>query len=342
MDLKTFYNDLKSEKDRLDSGVNNVIQTPLNTKLGSAEWKRKASDCAKELSNDCAKHIILDIYCRVIPFDNDFVQGNQGMMKADIDNMLASKGMSATQYLQSCANNTKAPMCEYVLKMCNLIGNQYLEKAKEKLKDANEKGLNIPNPEKPDIETDEEVSNQLVDIKDDPSYQTVMDKLKEQTESQIIEDITKILTDKKKDKDMAFNPKGATATTESTTFIAMDSIQSRFMKENVDCTPIMDDIMGLAIRESTLNIIDECFKMPKSDIASFKSNMKYYKGSVITESAISSLIEAAKSTEEVEKVVNDADKKKNEEIDSKLKASDIVNAEKETKKQTRLEREEGL
>lgn len=343
-DLKTFYDDLKSEKDRLDGEVTPVVHTaPISTRLGAAEWKMKANDCAKQLTDDCVKHIIVDMYCRILPFDHDFIHGHKGMMKADVDGMLANKGMTATQYLQSCANNTKAPMCEYVLNMCKLIGKQFLEAANEKFKEANEKGLDIPSPESPDVETDEQISSQLVDVKEDPSYSYFMKNLEDATKARIVEDISKVLNDKKQDKDMAFNPKGTDTTAmESTTGTAINYIQTRLIKENVDCDSVMDDMMGLAIRESTLNIMDECFRFPKSDYASFKSRMRYYKGNVITESAITSLIESAKSTEEVEKVVNDADEKKNKEIDSKLNASDVVNAEKEKRKPTRLESEEGL
>lgn len=342
MDLKNFYNNLKNEKDKLDSGIKTIIPSaPINTPAGSMEWKRSANDCAKQLTDNCRKHIILDMYCKILPLDDDYIQGNIGTMKADIDTMLINKGMTATQYLQSCADNTKSPLCEYVLKMTDLIGKQYLEEANEKLEDAKLNDINLQKPEVPDHETDEQITSSLVDIEDDISYQTVMDKLEQQTKNTIVEQISKLLTDKKQSKDMEFDLKNGKSD-ESTMESAVNYIQSRLMKENVNSNNIMDDVMGLAIREATINILNECFQQPKTDVTSFKSRIKFGKGNVITESAISSLIETAKSTEEVDKIINDADEKKKKDIDNKLNASDVVNAEEEKKKQTRLEREEGL
>lgn len=337
-DLKTFYDDLKSEKNRLDRGNAPVVHTnPINTRLGALEWRKKATDVAQDLSNDCAKHIICDIYCKILPFDDDYKCGHQGMIKQDVDDMLASKGMTGTQYLQSCANATGAPTCEYVLNMTNLIGKQFLEEANDDLKEANDKNIDIPSPTKPDVETDQQIQTQLIDIQEDPNYSTFIDKLKKKTVDKIVSDVSKLITDKKHDKDMAFDPKTSEdAAMESVTAIALNSIQQVFMKESVNSDPVFEDILGLAIRESTLNMMNECFKQSQTDMKSFKSRMRFGNGVVITESAISALMEEAKkSPEEVDKVVNDADKRKNDEIDSKLKASDVVNAGDEKEKESK-------
>lgn len=335
MDLTKFYDDLKSELNNDDTkpAVVGGPVAPLSSPAGQASWKAHCNSEANGLIDKCRKHILLDIYCKIIPLDADFVNGNMGMMKNDIDSMLASKGMSATQYFQSCSNNTnKAPLVEFVLWSTNQIGKKFLEDTNEKLKDAQENGLDVPVPDAPDTD-DDDVRDQLVDIKDDPEYKTFVDRIKENTEKQIVEDVTKIITDKKEEKKMAFDPKPAAdieAEMESTTSQALHYLQKHLMMESVEGD--MDEMMGLAIRESTMNIIDSVFMQPGSDYKSFTSRLRGHKGVVCNESAISYLVEAAKSAEEVEQVVDGAKKEMDDKIDQNLKASEVVNAEKEKDK----------
>lgn len=329
MDLTKFYDDLKSE---LDNDTKPTVAVggpiaPLNSPVGQSEWKAHCNSEANGLIDKCRKHILLDIYCKIIPLDADFVKGNMGMMKSDIDSMLDNKGMTATQYFKSCSTNTnKAPLVEFVLWATNQIGKQFLEEAEEKLKDAKENDLDVPAPDAPDTDADN-VNDQLVDITDDPEYKTFIDRLKENTERKIVEDVTKIITDKKEEKKMSFNPKPVAdieAEMESTTSQALHYLQKYLMKESVDAD--MDDLMGLAIRESTMNVIDSVFNQPGSDYKSFVSRLRNHNGVVVNESAVSYLIEAAKTPEEVNQVVNGAKKEMDDKIDKNLKASEVVDA----------------
>lgn len=331
MDLTKFYDDLKSE---LDNGRSPVAAGPaLSTPTGELSWRTKANQASQKLSDDCRKHILLDIYCKVIPLDADYVQNNMGVLKGDIDNMLAGKGMTATQYFKSCSDATKAPLVEFVIRTTNNIGKQFLEEANEDLKDAKDNNIDVPAPDAPDIDEDENVTNQLVDIKDDPEYQTFIDILKEKTIKKIVKDVSEIINDKKEDNAMAFDPKPVSERvemTESTTSVALQYLQKKMITEGVDISgELLDDMMGMAIRESTLNMIDSMFKLPGSDFKSYNSRIKFNKGIVVNESAANYFIEAAnegKSPEEVNKVVDGAKKEMDDKIDQNLKASEVINA----------------
>ena len=72
-----------------------------------------------------------------------------------------------------------------------------MEEAKEELKDAQENGEDVVAPTTPDPETDDEIQNQLVDIKDDTEYDSFVDTLKKKTIDKIVSDVTKIINDKK-------------------------------------------------------------------------------------------------------------------------------------------------
>lgn len=337
MDLTKYYDDLKSE---LDNGISPTSSGPsLSTASGEEIWKNKAFRASQELSDKCRKHILVDIYCKIIPLDGDYVANNQGVMKGDIDNMLTSKGMTATQYFKSCSEQTKAPLVEFVIRSTDNIGKQFLEEANETLKDAQENKMDVPTPEVPDIDEDENVKNQLIDIKQDPEYEAFMNKLQEETGNKIVGDITKLLLDKKKDKELSFDPKPVSERVEemeSSTSIGLEYLQKKMIVEGVEAgDELFDEMMGMAIRESTLNIIDSVFKQPNSDFKSFNTMIRRNKGIVINEAASSYFIEAAKSAAEVEKVIDDANKGKDQSIDSKLTASEVVNAAEEKGKENK-------
>jgi hypothetical protein len=330
MDLTTFYDDLKSRHDE-DNTQPTFNTVPVNTPMAVNKWKHHAHQQADKLVDDCRKHLLVDIYCKIIPIDDDYVDGHHRDMCHDVDAMLKAKGMTPTQYFKSCSQTTnKAPLVEFVLWSTDQIGKSFYEKQEEKLKDAQEKDIEIPEEDAPNIDEDEDVNNQLIDVKNDPEYTTFIDKLKEKTVNKIVSDISKIINDKKEEKKMAFEPKDE-AEMESATSVSFDYLQKHMMKESVDCSSMTEDMLGYAIRESTLNMIDQVFRQPYSDLKSFSSRIHLNKGTVINESAVNYFIEACKSSEEVNKVVDDAKKDMNEKIDQNLKASDIVNADDENK-----------
>lgn len=301
-ELTQFYDTLKSN---LDSST--VPNTPSMIKVGSFKdfdhpgaemFRRKAIRCRDELEDKCAKHIIIDLYCRILPLDQNYIDSNHGRMCQDVTSMLDNKGMTASQYLTSCSEKTKAPLLEFVQRSIKNIGKAYMEEANEELKTAQETDGEVVAPTTPDPETDEDIQNQLVDIKDDIEYDSFVDTLKKKTIDKIVADVSKIINDKKEEQDMTFDPNpeatisDAEAATESTLSVGINYLQSKLMKENVEVTDVMNEqMMGLAIREATLNQLDCVFKQPYSDFKSFASAIRFNKGVLINESAVNYFIE---------------------------------------------------
>lgn len=301
MPLTQFYDELKSKVYSNNPSSDNLIDvgndsTPIESP-GSIRWRAKANQACRELKDNCCKHIVLDIYCKILPFDNDYVQGNMGQMKSDIDNMLSDKKLSGTEYLKSCQESTNAPLLDFINRSIEQIGRSFLEASEEKLKDAKEKDIKIPDPDTPSVD-DEEVSNQLVDIKQDPEYENFIDKLKKKTIDKIVSDVSKIITTKKEENNMSFDPKPIAdekLETESAVSIGLDYIQKRLLKENANITnpTLEDEMMGLCIREATLNQMDTVFNLPNSNLRNFSTKIRLNKGVLINESAIQYFIENA-------------------------------------------------
>lgn len=302
--LTRFYDDLKTKLDQ-DDRRGNVMRVGGSGRGGLAinpeaiAWRNKAVVERDRLKDDCAKHIILDIYCKILPLDDDYKCGHHGKMKDDVDSMLVTKGMTPTQYLKSCYDETKAPLLEFVIRSVDNIGKNFMEEADKKLKDAQENDMAIPEP-KADSPEDEEIANQLVDIKDDNEYESFIDKLKKKTVDKIVSDVSKIISSKKEEKDMTFDPKPIAdeqAATESVVSVGMDYAQSKIMMEGANSIPeeIEEDMIGMAIREATLNQIDTVFRQPDADYRRYSTRIRLGKGYVLNESSISYLSESVKN-----------------------------------------------
>lgn len=304
-ELTQFYDDLKSkihpQPHHIHSGP-----APMNVGTGytgsglspiATNWRNMAVKVSEGIKDRCRKHILLDIYVKTLPLDDDFKAGNMGMMRDDVDKMLADKNMTATQYLTSAAKATRAPLLEYVLRATDMIGQQYMEEADEKLKDAQAAGVKLPPPQ--DDEDDENVQGALVDVKDDTEYDTFVDELKKKTIDKIVSDVTAIINKEKEDSSMEFNPKpeaGAgddevpapeepiddAPATESAVGVALHYLQKHAIMESVEITPEkQEDMIGMAIREATLNEIDKVFKMPGSDLRSFSTKIRLGRGIIV-------------------------------------------------------------
>lgn len=319
-DLMKFYDDLKNQLNSNPAGTppEGMIRvgTPTTTGLptpGAQAFRQKATIECDKLKDKCCKHLILDIYCKVLPLDGEFVLGNRGMLSSDVDSMLASKGMSASQYLTSCSEKTKAPLLEFVLRSVDNIGKAFMEEAKEKLKDAQEQEIDVPAPEAPDPEESEDVASQLVDVKKDTEYENFIDKLKEKTIKKIVSDVSKIISDKKEEKDMTFDPQpdavGAGDTKaeavpaegdeapalESTTSVAIDFLQAKLLSEGVQIDAnAQENMIGMAIREATLNEINACFRQPDTDLRPFTTRVRMGRGYVINESTAAAFMESVR------------------------------------------------
>lgn len=291
--LTRFYDDLKQKLNN-DETSNNMVNVKIgdggfNNSPNALAWRNKAVQCCDHLKDKCHKHLLLDIYCKILPFDKEFIDGHQAIMKDDINSMLDNKGMSATQYMKSCYESTNAPLLEFIIRSVNNIGKSYMEEANEILKDAQEGDAIVANPQEPDTE-DEKVKNQLVEITSDMEYESFIELLKKKTIDKIVDDVSNIINDKKEEKDMTFDTTPIADLEEkfeSTTSIALNYIHQKLMKENTEISSKMqNDMIGMAIRESVMNVIDAVFKQPEGEFREFASRIRFGKGIIINESAV--------------------------------------------------------
>ena len=294
--LTSFYDELKNGPDtpvvpnpRLDTG-------PIGMAPATTAWRSQANRECETLKDACAKKILLNIYCRVIPLDSDYVDGNQGVMKGDIDNFLANKNMTATQYIKSGYEKTNAPLLEFILRSCNNIGKKFMQEADETLKDAAKNNLDVPPPvAEPD---GEDVDNQLVEIEKDEEYGSFIDKLKQKTIDKIVADVSGIINKTSEEDNMTFNPNpvGGPGIGESTVSFVFNHINEKLWKENIELTPShTEEILVLAIRESVLNMLDTTFKQPDSEFRPFSSKIRFGKGAVVTEAVIQNFVATNKT-----------------------------------------------
>lgn len=295
--LTDFYDKLKTDlsEDRPKPNTNLMSVSgrgPGQMAPGAIAWRNQAIKERDKLKEDCSKRIILDIYCNILPLDKEYIDGNQGQMKADVDAFIDNKGTTAVNYLKSSYEKTHAPMLEFVIRAVDTIGAQFMKEADETLKDAQQNNIQIP-PPKADINS-KETESQLVDVTNDAEVDDFMRVLREKTIKKIVNDISKVINDKQEEKKMTFNsnPTGA-AMGESTISVSMDYINQKLWKENVQMGSDMEEEMiGLAIRESTLNQLDVVFAQPYGEFKQFSSRIRFGKGVLINESAVNYFREA--------------------------------------------------
>lgn len=299
--------------DMIKGNVATPVTIPVGVKNHNMLWRNKCAGNCEELKNKCAKHIILDIYCKVIPADKEYVTGNLGTMKSDIDNMLAVKGMTPIEYLKSCKEATKNPVLEYVLKSIDQIGKSYMEEKDEELKNANENDIELPNPTTPEPEEDKNISDQLVDVTNDMEYDTFVDALKKKTIDKIVNDVTDIINSSKEDKNMQFDTTSEPAASDDmggmeeppATEVPTDDVPLDDIKEErtvITCLnqlqkaawgkeiteEAFENMLIYAIREATLREMDNTFK--QSDrYNEFATRIRLGKGYVITEAVFNEI-----------------------------------------------------
>src|SRR5574344_2121565 len=109
-DLIDFYNNLKTTvKDDSNSQTTklfNVNKPGVNVPQGLCHWKKAVNDSCNNLKNECGKRILLDIYCKILPLDDNYKQGHRREMINDIDSFLKSKNIGARDYLQQAQQIT--------------------------------------------------------------------------------------------------------------------------------------------------------------------------------------------------------------------------------------------
>lgn len=301
--LMQFYDDLKAHHGRIEHhgpkmmsvGGPNMLHNP-----GADLWRSKAFKQADCLRNNCHRHFLVDLYCKISPLDKDYIDGHQGQMAQDVDSMLANKGMSATQYLTSCYEATKAPFVQYLLHAGDLAAQQYLKEAEETLKDAQDQGIEVPEPKAPDVE-DKEINDLLVDVKKDTEYEGFVDSLKQKTIKKIVNDVSKLIADKKEEQNMTFDTTSPAekaeqaAQTESVVSVALDYIQGKMIKESIELSEdAYESALGYAIREATLNQFDTVFEQKDGTFNAYSNRINFGHGYVLNEAVAKQFVESAK------------------------------------------------
>lgn len=286
-------------------------------------WRQKINHHCDKLKNRCCKHFILDIYCRTVPLDHDYVCKNKRMLSDDIDIFLDKKKMSPLEYLTAAKDETKAPLLQHLLDESDMLTHDYYEKAYKEMTENEKRGIKVKVNE-PTVEDQAELDRSLVDTTEDSEYKQFVQTLKEKTRDKIIKDVTNLIEAKDADKDLEFKPgegdkpnkkmqneleqkakakaraefrpeeeKDEKVKEESVLLQCMDFGSKKFLKEEIEMTPELNEQMiGLAIRESTLCNIDKVFKMRNhaEELQKLSTNLFLDKGFVFNKENLNKLI----------------------------------------------------
>lgn len=271
--LSQFYDDIKAGTGRDELSVAPGSQTVDMSKPNARDqWNNIIQKKANELKDKCRARLIVDIYTKILPLDDEFKARNGGILDKDVQSMLTGKGYTPTQYFTTAYESTKAPLLEFVLRATDNIAKAYIEEAEETFKKAEEDKVD------PVVPNTDDVEDQVVEVQKDAEYSNFIDALKQKTVNKIVDDISELINDRKEKEAISFEPKQES----SQVAICMDHLQKQFMEStNID----RDELIGLSIRESTLNQMDYVFKFPNGEIKLFESAIRYGKGYVINEAA---------------------------------------------------------
>lgn len=322
-------------------------QSPHSMMHHNHRWHKHLNHECDRLKDHCCKHILLDIYCKILPLDNDYVRTHTRQMQGDINNFLNDKGMDGYQYITSCKEKTNAPLLEYILRSTDNVGKRYVEEVNEEDMENKKHGVSLP-PKEAEADDDDDVDDEIIDVKNDAEYKSFVNTLKKKTMNKIVDDVSTLINNKKDEKNMKFDPqKGAvrklpksssdpgvkfhaktpdelpeedndiktdkkeqddadyrytpehtkitlqkiTQLTESPLSVCMNWANLQLIKEGIEYTPTLnEELIGLSIREATLNQIDTVFNQPSATLSNFTYKIKSGHGSVMNESAINNLI----------------------------------------------------
>lgn len=317
MDLNKMYAEMAENLGMNPPEESKPVRKPIAYNSSNPKrlaFRNKAVQESTVYQEACAKRLLLDIYMKVLPMDKDYVDCNQDQCAGDIDKFLASKGMTAMQYFNSAADATGAPMMESIVDNLKAFGKGFVEKAMEDADEAAEGGTEIEAPET----KEEDIDEQIVDVTNDMEYENFVDALKKKTIDKIVNDISALIVDNKENSDMVFDPKEKAeeepvedegsdeALQESALAVTLDYVSESCAKAGVEMPEDQDEVMGMAVREATLNMIDRTFEQPGSDIKQFASRMRFGKGAIVTESVV---INLTHNDSDIEKYIADQFKK---------------------------------
>ena len=289
-ELSKFYNDLKASLADTNP-VEPITANPTDNMFHTKLIKKR-----DDLQNDCCKHILLDIYCKILPLDGDWIGKHMHHMHHDIDSMIGKRNMNAIQYMTACKESTNAPLLEFILRSTNLIGSSYMEEAsKEAAEEKSTTGSNPVTPKDAKI-TDSQITDMIVDIKQDPEFKSFIDKLKKKTTDKIVNDVSKFIINKNEDKNMRFDTKNNT-TNESAFNTSMEYFQTRLIREGVELTNSDDieEMIGMCIREATLYEINRVFNQLPIQFNRYAESINNGSGIIVNTKSVNEFISTKKN-----------------------------------------------
>lgn len=299
------------DKMRAQDEMQNDPSSPQFDQDYDSFWRKKINHHCDKVKDRCCKHIILDIYCKTLPLDHDYVCKNKRMLSDDIDVFLDKKKMAPYQYLTAAKQATDAPLLKHLLDETDLVSRNYYERAYKEALDNQRKNIMV-NPQEPS-------NGDLVDVSQDSKYNQFIENLKEQTRDKIVKDVTNLIKNSNDGEELEFkpgdgdipnqnvmkkksqqefapevydneknsNPDGIVdmddIKKESVLLQCMDYGSRKFIKENIEMNSKMnEEMIGLAIRESTLWNIDRVFKLKnhEAELNNLQTNLFLNKGIV--------------------------------------------------------------
>lgn len=160
------------------------------------QWRSKLNKQCDHLKDKFCRHILVDLYCKIIPLDHDYVCKHQHRMASDIDDFLANRKMSSYQYLTAAKENTKAPLIDFILREADRVAKEYYEACYKEMNDNCKKGCKVPLK-------DEEFNNkkrmkQLAEnVISDPEMQLATQLLAEKVKKNITKNVEQIVENSK-------------------------------------------------------------------------------------------------------------------------------------------------
>lgn len=292
--LTTYYNKIKGEDPSDGAGSTGQSKTAYRDRIN---YDIQVEDNVNKLKDNCCHQIILNLYMKANPMDDDYKHHHYHQMSKDVDSMMSSHNMSPTQYLTAAAEKTKSPVLEYFVRGINKICDMYKEDAFVKYNDALNNDIKMTTPPAPDL-SDGNINKHLIDLEDDLQAQDVLTAIEDQTKSQIVNNISNLLINKKQEDDMEFDPEPNDSlgmdVEESAISVGMDFI-NRYMMMNESAVTVDNDMyeefLGLCIRESTLNEIDKCLEMASNySITDYKYTIRSGNGTIVNEMSIDEVV----------------------------------------------------
>ena len=182
--------------DRMKS-LNHNYDDPMSRQYAydyDDRWREKLNKHCDSLKDKFCRHILVDMYCKIIPLDHDYVCKHQQRMANDIDDFLANKGMTSYQYLTAAKENTKAPLIDFILREADRTAKEYYERCCKKIREDKKKGINRYAEEaNTDFNT---MQAYTIGVRENPEYIEAAKLLYEKTLKNAVSDVKEIVDSK--------------------------------------------------------------------------------------------------------------------------------------------------